>query len=1264
MEIGTAVEPTKVDSDSDVAEGNGSSSHLPYLGPSVDVPAAAEPPAQQARNHLLSLSKPHGGCVAAAWTVRGLLLVLQFAFDLKPGRSMQDCLANAVRLLFAVGAERLARALESGELPMPSLSLLRAARIRLDLCRILYERKCSECFFYIRHVMVDASPQLGSNYLCVREDRIRISMDIRHKVREQAQIDLNAAFETRIMPLSTLGHGRASALKKSVNVSSLYLMESEDFDAFDVTRNEVCSICTDQGAEKNISEAGVRILPEYRGAFAADDVQSFLWPVALPLPGHLHIFFNALESACKSVIFAATFFVDLRAITNFLSNKQLRRKFQACCMSGKAGRHEFNSFPRTHVDWRWEFLGPALTNVLRLLPYMVLHFDLQRMLAAETGQGESIFITEVARVLAIATIFTCRCRMFLVVAVVLEHYASKLEGCLCHSEIWQQLRSYRARAEQVFDSTGHLNCVWKGRNAPWLIAGGIEEILNAVGNAHSNEFDQLLASLSADDRSNVVGAFDQLRNNLVSNLQEKLEFWLHIPFRCLGVFWAIVGDDEELAKQVLRECLEEYEAALRGGSPNSLHRVSVKLLDGMGSIGRELRMWLLSDKPLNAFPYAFCGLLAYALCSVVERRVESIHAIIKQTASTYVLPPYVCATVRERANLELLRSEPAFMACAQENWRKASLLHRILKHRRSRDDLSNMTRTEKIKAVYQCDMVSEYADTSNARREQDHWALAVPALQDRTEILSPPIKCCLRYLKRLFEGEQLFSLPRGLFESWQAAGKTQSSAPLVGDPIDCALELVFSEPRNLWCSLDNLVWFRVVNAAPEKRTLVKITHDINSRSIIIVKPLLKIAAFPGRGEVLAQETSDLFSLNVTFLITDFRATLANLQRWVLGSYRSTVAAKPDRSLASICNEAPLMPTEIDGSVPCSAIVPSSSTSPVALAPVGTDGSAGVRALAQLHDLGGLSRHIDMTSLEFVSHDTLLELEAQGVVSTQRDEFGEMQIALRSGAVTFRSLHVLEQPFEAFRLFFAEAPNNLPTLYYLLRLCEEGFVRSAAELPPLIALGALKHDAALSRPRSYLAAMLARESIWSKGVLAIRHDMSDNYYRCLLTLTPELLAAMLTDMDNKNDEWFRQRLKNRETTDSEEEVEDGPAPEDNDGADGAPAQVDALVPPVVAEDVWQRCSIDTGADTPSFKVWFSNATDSNGERRCFTKCDTHDGCMNRRSTAGTRFEFCTAVYLWHQVGASGDIEHSTDHWAFWPSPQEVEDAMPGIRLTDF
>ena len=140
-----------------------------------------------------------------------------------------------------------------------------------------------------------------------------------------------------------------------------------------------------------------------------------------------------------------------------------------------------------------------------------------------------------------------------------------------------------------------------------------------------------MEQLPTAKKSDAIAARTQLRAKLIESLQEKLIFWTHIPWKILGVFYCEVAPDAlELCKGQLRECIELYDSLLASGRVSSLHRVARLLLDPDRVCGQELRAFLASDLRLREYPTAYAMLRTYCLVSLVERRIESVHAILKR----------------------------------------------------------------------------------------------------------------------------------------------------------------------------------------------------------------------------------------------------------------------------------------------------------------------------------------------------------------------------------------------------------------------------------------------------------------------------------------------------------------------------------------------------------------------------------------------------------------------------------------------------------
>jgi hypothetical protein len=347
---------------------------------------------------------------------------------------LHTALADALEFTEGAGSKNVQALRSKGsELRLPSLGLLRASRVRLDLLSITYERKLFLRYRYARYILVDSSPQLGTNFLICREDRIGFAREEFCCNVVRSQININDRFSTRICPVSTLGLGNKGVTKLGVNIANLWLMESADLDSFDESRLGFRGWTSDQGTERGIADDGLEIIPQFRGRYDAKSAQSYMYPRMLNVPGHLHILYNALESACKSLPTMEKFTERLKALQRFLCKRPLRRKFVKSCLEAATDDEQqmFMHYSSVHIDWRWEYLSKALDKLIPLLDTLFKFWDESKMLIGETDKSNNSEICDVTKVQG--------CKHFIEFAEMLrvsgksiERIAHRLEGCECH----------------------------------------------------------------------------------------------------------------------------------------------------------------------------------------------------------------------------------------------------------------------------------------------------------------------------------------------------------------------------------------------------------------------------------------------------------------------------------------------------------------------------------------------------------------------------------------------------------------------------------------------------------------------------------------------------------------------------------------------------------------------------------------------------------------------------------------------------------------
>ena len=409
-------------------------------------------------------------------------------------------------------------------------------------------------------------------------------------------------------------------------------------------------------------------------------------------------------------------------------------------------------------------------------------------------------------------------------------------------------RKFSLIVKEVEQSTGVPWCAWKGRMGPWWASEGLQGMLREIRTLMTDELRAALNTITdAAAKSKALQMLDSFRESLGEALWDKMKFWLHIPYRLLGVFACCAPFKLPLvaAKLILKECVAEYDRAVRDGGVKSVHRVAHRILDPLRRAGRELREWLedASGKTLVDYVHAFLMLQEYALCPLTERRVESIHAILKRylRRATLILPPMLSAMVREEANLELLETDRVFYDFCVAEWRQTSLLKRTLALVTDEQTLKAMSTKKKLETVYQCSLACEYMNTDEARQQQarfdDQQNHYRPAPTNQPE----DTKQCVKFVKTIFRQGEYYALPEANMQQWKDASNL-TEAELPGSYSEPILEL--AQGQILEPPIGSVRIFRVLSTTPENRFRICIPHLARSRNTIIVSECLIVAADP------------------------------------------------------------------------------------------------------------------------------------------------------------------------------------------------------------------------------------------------------------------------------------------------------------------------------------------------------------------------------------------------------------------------------------
>lgn len=143
-----------------------------------------------------------GGVLTHRYQSEVILQALELKVALKPQVSLGEFFTLVATCLFDEGSS-VFTAHAMSQVNLPSYAVLLDCWIRLDSLRMLWERSVFNDFFHWRYLNPDSPPQLGWQWLLVREDWFGFPKD-EYPSEEAAfaQADFDSCFEARTCHLS------------------------------------------------------------------------------------------------------------------------------------------------------------------------------------------------------------------------------------------------------------------------------------------------------------------------------------------------------------------------------------------------------------------------------------------------------------------------------------------------------------------------------------------------------------------------------------------------------------------------------------------------------------------------------------------------------------------------------------------------------------------------------------------------------------------------------------------------------------------------------------------------------------------------------------------------------------------------------------------------------------------------------------------------------------------------------------------------------
>ena len=100
----------------------------------------------------------------------------------------------------------------------------------------------------------------------------------------------------------------------------------------------------------------------------------------------MHILYNALKEGLTRQPDFKDFLERLLALTSFVNDSELRRRFQHVCLDGQeALENKFSGAAKLHIDWKWEYLSKALDYFCPRIPILAKYYDTAKLKAGDAG---------------------------------------------------------------------------------------------------------------------------------------------------------------------------------------------------------------------------------------------------------------------------------------------------------------------------------------------------------------------------------------------------------------------------------------------------------------------------------------------------------------------------------------------------------------------------------------------------------------------------------------------------------------------------------------------------------------------------------------------------------------------------------------------------------------------------------------------------------------------------------------------------------------
>jgi hypothetical protein len=619
----------------------------------------------------------------------------------------------------------------------------------------------------------------------------------------------------------------------------------------------------------------------------------------------------------------------------------------------------------------------------------------------------------------------------------------------------------------------------------------------------------------------------------------------------------------------------------------------------------------------------------------------------------------------------MLMDDRKFSSFARAHWRK-QLFHLLLQSPYCRASIRNISRQTVLEKIYLYGVAEQFTDLTKPQKMIKDWEAAVNRVTvSATASLSGIPALCLEWVRRRLTPGRIFGVVSDAvrlvrYSSYTEHGEAACALQDIVALASCEELVAVAAPV-----LPKLIFFRVVNAYPNRRTL-KHPHHLGRKPnvIAIVRyKLVECNSTSGQASLQPESTFAAEYLDLSYIcsrkFTDFAESL-----WCFHSIEYGSRLEISRDALRVLNASPVpLPPPWSTSRDALAIVPSD------LLQLPTDAHRVFSQLAQSCSFAEPGNLREVSTLRYFSPEVAERLSSSGFAECHCTETGDIvSIGLKYGAVQYAAMVRISRPSLEFNLpvhtSCAAQQSKIDLARILLR---QGFLASLDALhywdDSADTQDVFRAQALVSGSKLYLVALVLRNEIVARSGF-ILHNGSAKYYRLLLSLKDlsplhvlkdNLHALTPADMDALlKDERLHEPLLAIEDCQQAEEDDtenyDQPDVSREVSLDAVPVHISAF-----AAETAQLRSVVFG----NAVIHFDNCSHSSGKLRAYTRCPQHYGCTQhcQVETAGGRNQAIARLQAWLHWAAINPEMQRCDHSGKPPPAELVDEFLRRIELAE-